>query len=121
MAGAAGGQALVTTTADLARFLDAVLNGALFQNRETLDEMLTYVDAPDEHGIPYHYGLAIEKYVFPDGIEMIGHSGGTAGFASVVSYLPDQKMTIAAAVNTQDLESVYIKVLLPALQIALRG
>ena len=124
MAGAAGGHALATTAADLARFLDAVLAGALFQQDETLKEMLTFVDAPNGHGVPHYYGLAIEKYVFPGGIEMIGHSGGTAGFASVVSYLPAQKMMVAATVNTQDLESVYLRVLLPALAVlnpALRG
>ncbi|MDP6040029.1 MAG: serine hydrolase domain-containing protein, partial [Candidatus Latescibacteria bacterium] len=117
MSGAAGGHALITTAADLTRLLDAVLAGKFFRNDKTLEEMLTFVDAPDEHGVPYYYGLAVEKYVFSGGIEMIGHAGGTAGFASIIYHLPAQNITIAAAINTQDLESVYLKVLLPILEI----
>ena len=49
MAGAAGGGALVTTTADLARFFNALLDGELFRNLETLDEMLTFIDATSEY------------------------------------------------------------------------
>ncbi len=49
MAGAAGGGALVTTTADLARFFNALLDSELFRNLETLDEMLTFIDATSEY------------------------------------------------------------------------
>ncbi len=45
--GAAGGQSLVTTTEDPARFMTAVMAGELFQKSETLDQMLTFVDWPD--------------------------------------------------------------------------
>jgi D-alanyl-D-alanine carboxypeptidase len=117
MAGAAGGHALMTTTADLIRFLDAVIEGRLFRDEKMLEEMLTFVDAPDEHGVPYYYGLGLEKYVFPGGIEMIGHAGSTAGFASVVYHVAAQGFTVSVAVNTQDLEAVYLKVLVPALEI----
>jgi D-alanyl-D-alanine carboxypeptidase len=88
MAGAAGGSALVTTAPDLARFLDAVLAGELFQRSGSLDEMLAFVDAPDEVGVPYWYGLGVERYVLPGDVEMIGHAGGTAGYGSAVHYLP---------------------------------
>ncbi len=37
MVGAAGGNSLVTTTEDLARFIDALFTGKLFQQPETLD------------------------------------------------------------------------------------
>ena len=39
MAGAAGGHALLTTTADLSRFLDGLLDGKLFRHRRTLRQM----------------------------------------------------------------------------------
>jgi len=58
--GAAGGQSLVTTPEDLARFMDAALAGELFQQDDTLDEMLTWVDWPDGNPLsPYlvSYGL----------------------------------------------------------------
>ncbi len=121
MAGAAGGSALVTTTSDLSRFLDMLFAGELFQNAETLDEMLTYVDAPDEQGVPYWYGLGIEKYAFPGGIEAIGHSGGTAGYASDVSYIPALGITIAASVNVQDVASLFLEIIVPAVSIIAAG
>lgn len=117
MAGPAGGHALVTTAEDLIRFLNAVLAGEFFQNEKTLNQMLAFIDAPDEHGVPYYYGLAMKKYVLPGDIEMIGHAGSTAGFASVVYHLPAQNFTVSAMINTQDLESVYLKVLIPVLEV----
>jgi hypothetical protein len=116
MAGAAGGSALVTTAPDLARFLDAVLAGELFQKSGSLDEMLAFVDAPDEAGVPYWYGLGVERYVLPGGVEMIGHAGGTAGYASAVHYLPAQDITVGATMNIEDLGSFYLQLLLPALE-----
>ena len=113
MAGAAGGDALVTTVSDLARFLDAVLSGELFQNAGTLDDMLAFIDAPDQGG-QVGYGLGMQKYVLPDGTELIGHLGMTAGYAAFVGHLPAQDITIAAAMNWQDDPT---PVLLPALEI----
>jgi D-alanyl-D-alanine carboxypeptidase len=115
MAGAAGGGALVTTVSDLARFLNAVLSGELFQNAETLDDMLTFIDAPDQGG-QVGYGLGMQKYVLPDGTEVIGTLGMTAGYVAFVGDLPAQELTIAVAMNRQDDPS---PVLLPALQILL--
>ena len=126
MAGGAGGHALVTTAADLARFLDALLAGKLFQNDGTLDEMMTFVDAPNPWGViplpgieweRYNYGLGLEKLVLTDGGELIGHAGSTAGFASAVYYLPSQDITIEATINTMDLGSFYFQILLPALKV----
>jgi CubicO group peptidase (beta-lactamase class C family) len=117
MAGAAGGGALVTTAADLARFLAAVLAGELFQQSGALDEMLTFVDAPDEAGVPYWYGLGMEKYVLPGGVEMIGHLGCTAGYCSAVHYLPAQDITVAAMINLKDAGSLYFQLFLPALEL----
>jgi D-alanyl-D-alanine carboxypeptidase len=113
MAGAAGGDALVTTVSDLARFLDAVLSGELFQNAQTLDDMLAFIDAPDQGG-QVGYGLGMQKYVFPDGTELIGHLGMTAGYTAFVGHLPAQDITIAAAMNWQEDPT---PVLLPAMEI----
>ena len=117
MAGAAGGHALETTAADLVKFLDAVVAGQFFEQKKTMDDMLQFVDAPDEDGVPYYYGLGIEKYVLPGGIEIIGHAGTTAGFASIVYYLPKQNLTVSVVISTQDLASVYFKVLMPVLEV----
>jgi len=117
MAGAAGGSALVTNAGDLAQFLDALLAGELLENAETLDDMLTFVEAQHPSELPYDYGLAVEKFTLPSGVEMMGHAGGTAGFASVVYYLPALETTVAAMVNTQDLWGLYLQTLIPAIEV----
>jgi D-alanyl-D-alanine carboxypeptidase len=115
MAGAAGGGALVTTVSDLARFLEAVLSGELFQNAGTLDDMLAFIDAPDEGG-QVGYGLGMQRYLLPGGTEVIGSLGMTAGYTAFVGYVPAQGVTIAAAMNCQDDPT---PVLLPTIQILL--
>jgi CubicO group peptidase (beta-lactamase class C family) len=121
MAGAAGGGALVTTASDLGRFLAAVLAGELFHESDTSEEMLTFIDAPDEAGVPYWYGLGVEKYVLPGDVEMIGHLGCTAGYCSAVHYLPAQDITVAAMINIEDPGSLYFQLFLPALELLVPG
>ncbi len=105
MAGAAGGQALVTTAEDLDRFLKAMFAGELFQNAETLDVMQTFV--PWAEGNPLSpwvvgYGLGLMKAEFPGDIKAIGHSGDGANFHAFVFYLPDQGITISGMANFPD-------------------
>jgi len=116
MAGAAGGNAIISTAADLARFIDALLAGVLLQNPVTLAEMMTFVDAPDEHGMIYWYGLGLEKYIFPGGITAIGHAGGAVGYGSVMYRAPDHDITIVGLGNFFDLAPAYVDLLMPALQ-----
>jgi len=125
MAGAAGGHALVTTAADLGQFLDAVLAGELFQNIKTLNEMMTFIDTnpygqtylPGIEWEEYGYGLGMEKWVLPGGIELIGHAGTTAGFTAAVYYLPIQDLTVVAAMNIFDLLNFFAQLYLPSLKV----
>ena len=104
--GAAGGQSLITTPEDLARALDAVLAGDLFQDATTLDEMQTWVDWPDGNPLSSYltsYGLGLAKADLGGDVEGIGHGGDTEGGYSVfVFHLPDHDMTISGAVNSLD-------------------
>jgi D-alanyl-D-alanine carboxypeptidase len=101
MAGAAGGSALVTTVEDLARFLNALLTGRLFRDRDTLRQMLAFAPAPDVGG-QVGYGLGIERRVLPGGVEAIGHLGGTAGYTTYLARLRPHDTTIALALNWND-------------------
>ena len=56
--------------------------------------------APDEGG-QVGYGLGIQKYVLPGGLEMIGHSGGTAGYRSGTFYFPALDLSMAFAISVQ--------------------
>jgi D-alanyl-D-alanine carboxypeptidase len=100
-AGAAGASALVTTVQDLARFLDALFRGRLFRRRATLRQMLDLAAAQGEGGL-VGYGLGIEQYALPEGIELVGHLGGTAGYRSFVGRVRPLSVTIAFALNAQD-------------------
>ncbi len=113
MAGAAGGHALVTTTKDLSRFLRALMAGRLFQRQETLDEMRTFLAAQDPNGL-VGYGLGLQRYVLPGGVELVGHIGTTAGYRAFMFRLPAQRIDIAMVLTTRDDPT---PVLIPALQL----
>jgi D-alanyl-D-alanine carboxypeptidase len=116
MADASGGHALVTTTEDLARFIDALLGGELFEHPETLEEMLSFVEASDENPYLVGYGLGIERYELPGGVEMIGHLGVTGGYMTYAGRLPAQEIDIAMVITSPGDPS---PVLMPTLELLL--
>ncbi len=99
MAEAAGGSALLTTTGDLVRFMDGLMAGNLFQNDQTLAELLAFNDASDPIFSQVGYGLGMEIYKFPGGVDGFGHWGGAPGYMSVVIYLPAEDITLALSSN----------------------
>jgi D-alanyl-D-alanine carboxypeptidase len=100
-AGAAGACALITTVQDLARFVDALFRGQLFRRGATLRSMLELAPAQGEGGL-VGYGLAIEQYALPGGVELVGHLGGTAGYRSFVGRVRPLGVTMTFALNAQD-------------------
>lgn len=96
--------------------LAALQNDYSHADSHKLVEMMDFVDAPDEHGFPYWYGLGLERYIFPEGITVIGHGGGAVGYGSVMYHAPDYGITIVASGNFFDLGSAYVDLLIPALQ-----
>jgi D-alanyl-D-alanine carboxypeptidase len=116
MAGASGGNAMVTTVRDLARFIDALFAGELFARRETLVEMTTMVDAPNGTGLPHRYGLGLESYEL-GGTPVIGNSGGAAGYTVMMFRVPDRAATLVTAVNTSDLFTNALDVFAPSLDV----
>ena len=101
MAGAAGGGALVTTVGDLATFLAALRSGKLFRDPKAFAMMADFVPAEGDGG-RVGYGLGLEKYALPGGLEMIGHSGGTAGYRSGAFYFPALDLTMTFALSVED-------------------
>jgi D-alanyl-D-alanine carboxypeptidase len=101
MAGAAGGDALVTTADDLATFLSALRAGTLFKDPKTFAMMSDFVAAEGEGGRT-GYGFGLERYTLPGGLEMIGHSGGTAGYRSGAFYFPSLDLTMTFAMSVQE-------------------
>ena len=91
MSGAAGGNALSTNTQDLTRFLRGLLAGKLFERQETLRAMRDLVPAPTDYGL-VGYGLGLERYVMPGGVELVGHMGTGAGYRAFMFRLPAQRI-----------------------------
>lgn len=107
MAGAAGGHALISTTADLTTFMRALLAGRLFKHPETLAAMLDGRDTtgPSPGGpiMPRRrYGLGIGEYDLRDGSVAYGHTGGTAGFGSLILHIPARNLSVSAMINKDD-------------------
>jgi D-alanyl-D-alanine carboxypeptidase len=116
MAGASGGNAMVTTVQDLARFIEALLAGELFARRETLVAMTTMVEAPNESGLPHRYGLGLESYDL-GGTTVIGNSGGAAGYATMMFRIPDRDVTLVTSINTSDMFANALSVFIPSLDV----
>ena len=63
--------------------------------------MTTFVPASGSPG-QVGYGLGLEQYELPGGVEIIGHVRGTAGYLSFVGHLPEQQAAISMVINTRD-------------------
>ncbi|GAA1303343.1 serine hydrolase domain-containing protein [Saccharothrix xinjiangensis] len=82
---------MISTTADLERFIDALLDGRLLRPAQQR-ELLTTV----EEG----YGLGIESTELPCGVTAWGHGGGIPGYSSTLLSTPDTKTRLAASVTS---------------------
>ena len=99
MAGAAGGHALITTPADLTGFMRALMGGELFDNRSTLDQMLTFLPAVEAEENPQtDYGLGISVSEF-DRVRVIGHLGRTAGYWGFTWHVPKSGYYVTGSMN----------------------
>jgi CubicO group peptidase (beta-lactamase class C family) len=60
--------------------------------------MRTFLPTPNDHG-RIGYGLALERYVLPGGVEMVGHMGTTGGYRAFMFRLPAQNVDFAMVTN----------------------
>jgi D-alanyl-D-alanine carboxypeptidase len=118
-AGAAGACALVTTVQNLARFGDALFKGRLFRHRATLRSMLDLAPAQGEGGLS-GYGLGIERYSLPGGLELVGHLGGTAGYRSFFGRVRPLGVTMTFVMNALDDPTPLVLAAVHALAVARR-
>ncbi len=90
--------AVVSDLDDLTRFLRALLGGRLLPPA-LLEEMTTQVDTGDPET---SYGMGLEFIHTPCGT-VVGHSGGIAGFQTLVLATPDGRRQFGLMVNQQAL------------------
>jgi D-alanyl-D-alanine carboxypeptidase len=89
--------AMVSTSADLARFYQALLGGQLL-TPELLKEVRTTVDASRlGHGI--RYGLGLEVLRPGCGVELWGHGGSLEGYQTTAFSTPDADRQLVMVTN----------------------
>lgn len=72
--------AMISTAADLDRFITALFRGRLLPPAQ-LDDMFTI---PAVASGPFRYGMGLMAYTFPNGLTVWGHTGETTGYVSGV-------------------------------------
>lgn len=92
---AAGAAAM--TAEDLATYAKALAAGELFQNPETLAEMLKF-DPSAKFGVGFPYGLGLGDFA-GDGTTW-GHAGQTLGFQSLWFTNPEKRIRVVGLTNS---------------------
>jgi D-alanyl-D-alanine carboxypeptidase len=98
MAGAAGGDALITTTEDLTTLMRALTAGKLFDQPTTLDRMLDFAPAPIPEEAQIESGLGIARFQAGD-LQLIGHLGSAAGYQGFVFFHPGTGIVASGYMN----------------------
>ncbi|GAB7191964.1 serine hydrolase domain-containing protein [Kineococcus sp. NUM-3379] len=91
VAGAAG--EIVSTTADLDRFLDALLDGELLPAAQLADMKRTTAVSPQ-------YGLGLVVTPTSCGVTTYGHTGGIPGYLSVAFSTADTRKRVVVSLTT---------------------
>lgn len=86
-----GAGAVVSTSADLVKFIDGLFNGKLI-NSQHLSMMQDIKDG---------YGMGLFKLPF-NNKSAFGHNGDIDGFSSIVGYFPEEKLAYAYCANGVD-------------------
>ena len=95
-----GDGALISTTADLTRFYQAV-----FAHHEILSEALVQqmIDAGKNDN---DYGIGLEVSEGPHGL-VLGHTGSVLGYSGAVYYLPDLDAVVVILYGSQALDNAH--------------
>lgn len=91
-----GDGGLISTTADLTRFYQALFGGELLSD----DSLEMMIDAADDDT---EYGMGLEVFDSDFGL-LMGHTGGVLGFSSAAFYAPDLDATVVILYATPNFE-----------------
>jgi D-alanyl-D-alanine carboxypeptidase len=104
------GGGLISTTKDLAIFIQVLMNGSLFKDPETLKQMMDIC----ETAWGFEYGLGLIAFTIND-TKYYGHSGF---WGVVMIYQPELKQTLCLCFNQAAAPFNYIKFSADIIQIA---
>lgn len=93
-----GDGGIISTSADLAKFIHGLLAEAKLLSPDSLKQMLTFFKN-DNYGL----GIASNKTGWG---QLLGHSGATTGFRAEMYYLPNRDVTVVVLANNED-EEIY--------------
>ncbi|MGW0845575.1 serine hydrolase domain-containing protein [Streptomyces sp. NPDC002787] len=93
---------IVSTTADLERFTNALFRGRIVPRGPVLEEMFTVPEVTDfTTGKPAEYAVGLARKVL-GGREVWGKTGGRWGYNSVIASTRDGSRTLVHSVNSTD-------------------
>ncbi|MEE4362124.1 MAG: serine hydrolase domain-containing protein [Pseudomonadales bacterium] len=96
-----GAGSVVATAADMARFLAALMNGALMP-RGPVGELFDSLYPMYQSEVFYGRGVMAYDVAGASGVQRwYGHSGGTPGAAAVLALAPEQQSIVAVALTGQ--------------------
>ncbi|PPK98682.1 D-alanyl-D-alanine carboxypeptidase [Kineococcus xinjiangensis] len=84
---------MVSTTADLDRFVDALLDGRVLAPAQLAEMQRTSAVSPG-------YGLGVESGPLECGVAVQGHGGGIHGFSSLVLSTPDTRKRLVVSLTS---------------------
>ena len=93
----------MSTSHDVARFVHGLFNVEVISDG-SLDEIETFITAPDED-IPEQtgYGLGLRQLAI-DGEDLVGHTGSIPGYSGIVMHQVKKNYTIVILSNLSTIE-----------------
>ena len=107
-----GGGGIVSTCEELNTFFRELIDGKLFRERSTLDQMLGAADE-SRGGMDYDYGLGIMKRTI-HGLTFYGHGGA---YDCDVFYCPEKNISICMSLNQMETHGKRDEFLMQAIEL----
>ena len=94
--------AIISTAEDMFVYTEALASGALFSDPDSLAQMTAFKEVdPIKGGMMTGYGLGVG--VLPlKAAQAWGHTGGTAGFATLIMTIPEKDTNLVYLTNSAD-------------------
>ncbi len=91
---------LYASPLEIARWMDALFQQGVVLSDGSLQEMLSFPETALPASDGSRYGLGIVDFSEVLGVSVIGHGGSALGYSAAALYLPDERISLAWAINT---------------------
>lgn len=97
---AAGG--IISTAADMAKFAQALMTGALFDDPATLNVMTDFIEVSENEAVGTVGGTGYGTGLIEFAPGLWGHRGQTVGFTSIIAMDPAKEFVFVALTNSAE-------------------